>query len=62
MAGTTDKVKGSVKEGIGKLTGDRPTEAEGKTDRTKGEAKNAAQDVKDTASGVRDSLKGEDSR
>ncbi len=33
MAGTTDKVKGAVKEGAGKLTGDKRTEAEGKTDR-----------------------------
>ena len=60
MAGTTDKVKGSVKEAVGKATGDRRTEAEGKTDRAKGEAKNAARDVKETAKGVRDSLKGDD--
>ena len=42
MAGTTDKVKGAVKEGAGKLTGDKRTEAEGKTDRAKGEVKGAA--------------------
>jgi uncharacterized protein YjbJ (UPF0337 family) len=60
MAGTTDKVKGSVKEAAGKATGDRRTEAEGKTDRAKGEAKDAARDVKETAKGVRDSLKGDD--
>jgi uncharacterized protein YjbJ (UPF0337 family) len=62
MAGTTDKVKGSVKEAAGKVTGDRRTEAEGKTDRTKGEAKDAARDVKETAKGVRDSLEGDDTR
>ena len=60
MAGTTDKVKGAVKEGAGKLTGDKRTEAEGKTDRAKGKAKNAASDVKEGAKGVRDSLKGDD--
>ena len=59
MAGTTDKVKGSIKEAAGKATGDRRTEAAGKTDRTKGEAKDAARDVKEAAKGVRDSLKGD---
>ena len=60
MAGMTDKVKGAVKEGAGKLTGDKRTEAEGKTDRAKGKAKNAASNVKESAKGVRDSLKGDD--
>ena len=60
MAGTTDKAKGAVKEGAGKLTGDKRTEAEGKTDQAKGKAKNAASDVKEGAKGVRDSLKGDD--
>jgi uncharacterized protein YjbJ (UPF0337 family) len=59
MAGTKDKMKGSI-EAAGKVTGDRRTEAEGKTDQAKGEAKNAARDVKETAKGVRDSLKGDD--
>ena len=57
MAGTTDKVKGAVKEGAGKLTGDKRTEAEGKTDRAKGAVKGAAKDVKSAAKGVGDSLK-----
>jgi len=35
MAGEKDKAKGS-KEAAGKVTGDRRTEAEGKTDRAKG--------------------------
>jgi len=56
MAGTGDKVKGAIKEGVGKVTGDRRTEAEGKTDRAKGEVKDAAHDVKETAKGMRDSL------
>ena len=49
MAGTTDKIKGAVKEGAGKLTGDKRTEAEGETDQAKG-------DVKDAAKGARDSI------
>jgi uncharacterized protein YjbJ (UPF0337 family) len=44
MAGTEDKTKGAIKEGIGKLTGDRRTEAEGKTDQAKGDAKQAGHD------------------
>ena len=57
MAGEMDKAKGAVKEGVGKVTGDKRTETEGKTDRAKGEAKDAAHDVKQGARGVRDSLK-----
>ena len=56
MAGTTDKIKGAVKEGAGKLTGDRRTEAEGETDQAKGDVKNAARGVKDAAKGARDSI------
>ena len=56
MAGTTDKVKGAVKGGAGKLTGDRRTEAEGGTDQAKGDVKDAARDVKDAAKGARDSI------
>ena len=57
MAGEKDKVKGSVKETVGKATGDDRTEAEGKTDRAKGEVKETAHDVKESLKGVRDSLK-----
>jgi len=57
-SGTTDKVKGAVKDTVGKVTGDRRTEAEGKTDKVKGGAKNATDNVTEGAKGVRDSLKG----
>ena len=60
MTGTVDKLKGWIKEAVGKATGNRRMEAEGKTDQAKGEAKNAARDVKETAKGVRDSLKNDD--
>jgi uncharacterized protein YjbJ (UPF0337 family) len=57
MAGEKDKAKGSLKEAAGKVTGDRRTEAEGKADRAKGEAKDTGHRVKEGAKGVRDSLK-----
>jgi uncharacterized protein YjbJ (UPF0337 family) len=57
MAGEKDKAKGSIKEGVGELTGDERTKAEGKTDKAKGSAKDAAHDLKEGAKGVRDSLK-----
>ena len=57
MAGEKDKAKGSIKEGIGKATGDERTEAEGKSDKAKGHLKDAADDAKEGAKGVRDSLK-----
>ena len=57
MAGEKDKAKGAVKEAVGKVTGNKRTEAEGKTDRAKGDAKDAAHDAKEGAKGVGDSLK-----
>jgi len=58
-SGAGDKIKGAVKEGAGKLTGDKRTEAEGKTDQAKGDVKNATGNVTESAKGVRDSLKKE---
>ena len=57
MAGTTDKAKGLFKEGVGKATGDKRTEREGKSDRAKGEVKDAAHEVKESSKGVRDSFR-----
>ncbi len=57
MSGTTDKIKGTVKETVGKVTGNERLETEGQTDQVKGEAKNAARDVQDAAKGTADSLK-----
>jgi uncharacterized protein YjbJ (UPF0337 family) len=56
-SGTIDKIKGTVKEVIGGITGDKRTEAEGKTDQAKGHVKDAAKDVKESVKGVGDSLK-----
>ena len=56
MAGTMDKVKGSVKDAVGGATGNTRMQAEGKMDKAKGAAKGAAQKVSDTAKGIKDSL------
>jgi uncharacterized protein YjbJ (UPF0337 family) len=51
----TDKVKnaaedlsGKAKEAVGRASGDRDTEAEGKTDQAKSDLKDAGEKVKDT--------------
>ena len=47
--GLKDDVEGKAKEAWGKATGDEKTEAEGKVDQAKGDAKDAIDDVKDAA-------------
>ncbi|MFF3176352.1 CsbD family protein [Streptomyces sp. NPDC057900] len=58
--GAKDKITGKAKEAMGKLTGDRRKETEGKTDQAKGKAKGAMGDAKEHAEGVKDSLTGDD--
>jgi uncharacterized protein YjbJ (UPF0337 family) len=41
---------GQAKEAIGKVSGDKDTEAEGKTDQSKADLKNAGEKVKDALS------------
>jgi len=57
VKGAADKVKGAIKEGAGKLSGDKDLEAEGKIDKAKGSAHNVAGDVKDAARSASDALK-----
>jgi len=57
IEGNLDKAKGSVKEGLGKVTDDEQTEAEGKKDKVKGGLKETLGDAKDTVSDAIDSLK-----
>ena len=54
VAGSAKQAKGSVKEAIGKVTGDSKTQAEGVAERTAGQAQNALGGAKDT---VRDAAK-----
>jgi uncharacterized protein YjbJ (UPF0337 family) len=42
-----EDVVGEVKEQVGKLTGDKETEAEGKKDQAKSSVKKAGEDIKD---------------
>lgn len=57
-SGTVDKITGKIKEGIGKLTGDKRTQAEGHTDQAKGGLKNTTGNVSESAKGVADSVTG----
>ena len=53
VKGTGKQVSGSIKEAVGKITGDTETEAEGAAQRTAGKAQNAVGGAKDK---VRDKL------
>ncbi len=48
VKGTVDKIKGSVKDTAGRLTGDEKLQNEGKIDKAKGEIRKGVGDVKDT--------------
>ena len=54
ITGTAKEIKGSVKETIGKATGDAKLQADGKTDKVEGKVQNAVGWVKDA---IRDALK-----
>ena len=53
VTGALDQAGGAIKEGFGKLTGDKKTEAEGAAQKTGGKVENAVGGAKDT---VRDTL------
>ncbi len=48
VEGAWDKVKGNVKEGVGKVTGDEKMQAEGKADQVKGKTESTVGGAKDT--------------
>ncbi|MGC4192608.1 MAG: CsbD family protein [Thermomicrobiales bacterium] len=50
LAGIGDKVSGNVKEGVGKVTGDKQTEGEGKAEQVVGDVKEGLADLKDKVS------------
>lgn len=52
IEGSMDQAKGAVKEGAGKLVGDKKLEAEGKADKASGKVQNAV-------GGLKDKLRGE---
>jgi uncharacterized protein YjbJ (UPF0337 family) len=47
VEGSAKKIKGSVKEGLGKATGDAKLQAEGKADKAEGTIQNAVGGAKD---------------
>lgn len=57
MNAKVEKMSGNVKEGLGKLTGDKRTESEGKLEKVTGEVKEKLADAKDTVKGIIDGLK-----
>lgn len=54
---TGDKAAGKVKETLGKVTGDKDTEAEGRLQNLEGKAKEAVEDVKSGAKAFVDRAK-----
>jgi uncharacterized protein YjbJ (UPF0337 family) len=54
IEGALDQAKGSIKEAVGKVTGDSKLQAEGVADKVAGKAKSTVGEAKDT---VRDAIK-----
>lgn len=52
-----DQVKGSLKEGIGKVTGDKKVEIEGLVDKTLAKGREIVDDIKEGSEGAVDSIK-----
>ena len=52
-----DQAKGAVKEGVGKLTGDKKIEKEGAAEKAAAKVKEVAEDVKDAIEGTIDGVK-----
>lgn len=49
VEGAGKNIKGKIKEGVGKVTGDTKTEAEGKADQAEGKLQNTVGGIKDKA-------------
>jgi uncharacterized protein YjbJ (UPF0337 family) len=56
MAGTKDKLEGKTKEAVGRVTGDRDLESQGKGQHAVGKVKDAADAVKDKAKDVKEQV------
>ena len=54
VEGSMEQAKGAIKEGAGKLFGDKKMEAEGKADKVAGKAQNAVGGAADAARDVLD--------
>ena len=56
MRGTWDKLKGTFKERLGRLSGDRKTVAEGRAERAEGEIKESVHDMRGAAVQTREKV------
>ena len=54
VEGAAKQAKGTIKEAVGKVTGDAKTEAEGKADKAEGKVQNTVGGIKDKAREVLD--------
>ena len=54
LAGAAEQAKGSLKEAIGKVTGDTKTQAEGAAEKAAGEARNTAGGAKNAVRDIAD--------
>lgn len=52
-----DQAKGAVKEGLGKVSGDKKTEFEGAVEKTAAKVKEVGESVKDSVEGAVEGLK-----
>lgn len=52
-----NQAKGALKEGVGKLSGDKKTQAEGAVEKVVAKAKDGFEDVKDSVEGAVEGLK-----
>ena len=52
-----NQVKGAVKEGLGKVSGDSKTQAEGVVEKTVAKAKEVAEDAKEAVEGAVEGIK-----
>ena len=59
-----NQAKGAIKEGVGKLTGDKKTEKEGAAEKVVSKVKEVAEDAKEAVEGalegVKNMIKGDD--
>ena len=56
VSGAVDQAKGAIKKGIGNLTGDSKTQAEGQADQLKGKGESAVGGAKDTVRDAADKI------
>ena len=56
--GTFDKIKGSVNEAVGKVTGDTEQEGKGKAQQARGEFEEKVNDTKKSFDDTKDDVKG----